>query len=597
MRTVEASRRFVKAWCKDKDIIFRESAYTLVPYAVYDPSRNHAAIHVPLLSSLNFEEWCRQVYHEASHLDPNNRWHYKVLTKLADDGHADETHHSVANCLIDNMAERNDYDFYRGRAQILGSARSPFSDKFREKVADEGFQGEADKLITAMIQLDMLDREGWMQLFTAPFGHVDYEETREYRQGIEAMRVFQILPVLMETAETNEAQAVEATAELVKKIVQLLPQQEEEEESQGGGGSGTGEGDEQGEGAASEREGEPEGQEAQTGSGEGNTSTASEVSSGISNAAAEYNPALDRNTGENEAKDNSEVTKFYIRNSGQNFYIPASKTNIVHLHERDEWDERKNSILKQYGWSNLDKKIRKHLQLKAQGSTIHGVKRGKLSSKSLHKLYVNNQVKPPGVFKKHTQGMVKMDSAVTMLIDCSGSMGSTSANEPYIIAAASALSLAEVLRGLRIQYEIIGFTEHYQHDIYIYKSYAERAVALDKLAARLSSGRIRQWYNTDGQSVLFAAERLIKRNERNKVLMVLSDGRPALSGCSDAKGNPSYYLKQVTEDIEKNSPIHLCALGIQSDWVREFYTHHEIVNSIENLGEAVLKTLAGNLMY
>ena len=86
----------------------------------------------------------------------------------------------------------------------------------------------------------------------------------------------------------------------------------------------------------------------------------------------------------------------------------------------------------------------------------------------------------------------------------------------------------------------------------------------------------------------------MQRKERNKILMVLSDGHPALQGYN--QGSPSYYLEQVVKDIEDNSPIHLCAIGINSESVKDFYSNYKVINKIEELAQAVLETLQTNLL-
>ena len=152
---------------------------------------------------------------------------------------------------------------------------------------------------------------------------------------------------------------------------------------------------------------------------------------------------------------------------------------------------------------------------------------------------------------------------------------------------------AEVLVGLRIKHEILGFTEHTRtNEIYQFKLFEDKPVSKDNLAKKFSWHNINQDHNTDGEALQYAAERLMRMNEQNKVLMVMSDGMPA----GHYRGSGSYYLHEVVEDIENHSPIHLCGIGIKSSAVRTFYSNCRVINKITELPAAVLETLKANLI-
>ena len=59
MKTVESTRRFMRTWCTSRDIEVNESQLVKVPHAMYDRDNGRKIINLPLLSSVNFDEWQR----------------------------------------------------------------------------------------------------------------------------------------------------------------------------------------------------------------------------------------------------------------------------------------------------------------------------------------------------------------------------------------------------------------------------------------------------------------------------------------------------------------------------------------------------------
>lgn len=93
--------------------------------------------------------------------------------------------------------------------------------------------------------------------------------------------------------------------------------------------------------------------------------------------------------------------------------------------------------------------------------------------------------------------------------------------------------------------------------------------------------------NADGEALLFAAGRLLKRPEPKKVLIVLSDGEPA----TDRRRDAQWHLKQVTQQLEAEPGLELAALGICDDSPKDYYTRHAVVYDASELPEALTKIL------
>ena len=203
------------------------------------------------------------------------------------------------------------------------------------------------------------------------------------------------------------------------------------------------------------------------------------------------------------------------------------------------------------------------------------------------------------------------DTVVSLLIDNSGSMR----GRPIVVAAMSADILARTLERCGVKVEILGFTTRawkggqsrerwlaegkrpnagrlndLRHIIYKSADQPWRR-ARRSLGIMLREGLLKE--NIDGESLLWAHQRLIARPEQRRILMVISDGAPVDD--STLSVNPSNYLerhlRQVIEYIEHHSPVELLAIGIGHD-VTRYYQRAVTLVDAEQLGGAVMEQLA-----
>ena len=203
------------------------------------------------------------------------------------------------------------------------------------------------------------------------------------------------------------------------------------------------------------------------------------------------------------------------------------------------------------------------------------------------------------------------DTVVSLLIDNSGSMR----GRPIVVAAMSADILARTLERCAVKVEILGFTTRawkggqsrerwlaqgkrpnagrlndLRHIIYKSADQPWRR-ARRSLGIMLREGLLKE--NIDGESLLWAHQRLIARPEQRRILMVISDGAPVDD--STLSVNPSNYLerhlRQVIEYIERQSPVELLAIGIGHD-VTRYYQRAVTLVDAEQLGGVVMEQLA-----
>ncbi|WP_256806594.1 hypothetical protein [Bradyrhizobium sp. Bra64] len=103
--------------------------------------------------------------------------------------------------------------------------------------------------------------------------------------------------------------------------------------------------------------------------------------------------------------------------------------------------------------------------------------------------------------------------------------------------------------------------------------------------------------NIDGEAVEWAASRLRRRDEKQKHLIVLSDGAPVDDSTLLANGDGYliHHLTRVTSDIEQAGDITLAAIGIGHP-VEQYYKQGITIGSPEEL-EGTLVQLINQLLH
>ena len=203
------------------------------------------------------------------------------------------------------------------------------------------------------------------------------------------------------------------------------------------------------------------------------------------------------------------------------------------------------------------------------------------------------------------------DTIVSLLIDNSGSMR----GRPITVAALCSDILAKTLERCLIKSEILGFTtkawkggksrENWikngkpsnpgrLNDLrhIIYKSAdAPWRRSKKNLGLLLKEGILKE--NVDGEALSWSYKRLLNRQEKRKILVVISDGAPVDD--STLSVNPGNYLEKNLRDniheIEKNGNVELIAIGIGHD-VSRYYSKAVTIMDVDQLGEVLLNELS-----
>jgi len=257
--------------------------------------------------------------------------------------------------------------------------------------------------------------------------------------------------------------------------------------------------------------------------------------------------------------------------------------------------------------TKLANRLQRKLMARQQRSWQFDLEEGQLDAGRLARIVANPTV--PLSFKQERETDFR-DTVVTLLIDNSGSMR----GRPIAIAAMCTDILARTLERCGVKVEILGFTTRAWkggksrelwiqqgrpphpgrlNDIrhIIYKSADTPWRRTHKnLGLMLKEGLLKE--NIDGEALVWAHNRLSKRHEQRKIIMIISDGAPVDD--STLSVNPSNVLEQdlrnVIKWIETASDVQITAIGIGHD-VTRYYNRAITIADADELVTALISRM------
>ena len=257
--------------------------------------------------------------------------------------------------------------------------------------------------------------------------------------------------------------------------------------------------------------------------------------------------------------------------------------------------------------TKLANKLQRQLLAKQKRTWDFDLEEGLLDSSKLPRIIMDpyNSLS----FKKEKDLDFK-DTIVTLLIDNSGSMR----GRPITIAAICADILSRTLERCSVKVEILGFTtknwkggqsrEFWNkegktkfpgrlNDLrhIIYKSADTHwRLAKNNLGLMLKEGLLKE--NIDGEAIFWAFNRLKKRKEERKILMVISDGAPVDDSTLSVNSGDflEKHLKKIVKFIEEKTEIEILAIGIGHD-VSRYYNKAIKITDVNELGDVMISQL------
>ena len=204
------------------------------------------------------------------------------------------------------------------------------------------------------------------------------------------------------------------------------------------------------------------------------------------------------------------------------------------------------------------------------------------------------------------------DTIVTLLIDNSGSMR----GRPITIAALCADILSRTLERCSVKVEVLGFTtknwkggksretwakndkpkspgrlNDLRHIIYKGADTHWRQ-SKNNIGLMLKEGLLKE--NIDGEAISWAYNRIKKRKEERKILMVISDGAPVDDSTLSVNSGDflEKHLKKMVKFIETKSDVEILAIGIGHD-VSRYYNKAIKITDVHELGDVMISQLSG----
>ena len=257
--------------------------------------------------------------------------------------------------------------------------------------------------------------------------------------------------------------------------------------------------------------------------------------------------------------------------------------------------------------SKLAHRLQRFLMAQQNRSWEFNKEEGMLDSARLHKIITDPLTPLSYKIEKDTEFR---DTSVSILVDSSGSMRGRS----MTVAAICADIISTTLERCNVKTEVLGFTTKQwkggeSRKLWMEDGKPENPGRLNDIRHIIFKSADTPWRrgqknfglmlregllkeNVDGEALIWAHDRLARRQEQRKILMVISDGAPVDD--STLSTNPTNFLdlhlRQVIHSIETQSEVNLIAIGIGHD-VTRYYKNAVTIHRAEELGGAMLEQL------
>ena len=320
---------------------------------------------------------------------------------------------------------------------------------------------------------------------------------------------------------------------------------------------------------------------------------------------------------ESNEKSTEQIVKKSIDNLNLDYKIFTTQFDEIvkaeNLENADEATKLRASLDQQLiGFQDvitkLANKLQRQLLAKQNRAWEFDLEEGLLDSSKLPRIIMDpyNSLS----FKKEKDLDFK-DTVVTLLIDNSGSMR----GRPITIAAICADILSRTLERCSVKVEILGFTTKnwkggQSRELWAKNSKPKTPGRLNDLRHIIYKGADTQWRqaknnlglmlkegllkeNIDGEAISWAYNRIKKRKEERKILMVISDGAPVDDSTLSVNSGDflEKHLKKIVKFIENKSDIEVLAIGIGHD-VSRYYNKAIKITDVNELGDVMISELS-----
>lgn len=287
-----------------------------------------------------------------------------------------------------------------------------------------------------------------------------------------------------------------------------------------------------------------------------------------------------------------------------------------HAAEHDAWitpdkypQEAYNAIRSQVAQqvSALRARLIRIIRTRTESRVQYDKEHGRLDTSNLHQLRLGSK----RVFSQTVKGD-DLDTAVTILVDLSGSMGwAEDPRERSHYARLTTIALSEALNDIGVPFEVIGWNNTYKHgrpgsrrhgspyvnrlpfEYYVYKAFGEN----HRHVRTRMVGITGMEENVDGEAVLEVGKRLALRPEGRKLMFVISDGSPACPGLLTDAGHVGKSHLHKAIKVVRDSGIILMGIGVQHSRVATYYgeEYSVVIDDLNEMAVNIFKTVRSAL--
>ena len=274
--------------------------------------------------------------------------------------------------------------------------------------------------------------------------------------------------------------------------------------------------------------------------------------------------------------------------------------------------ERLDRCIERQGLSvaRLARELSAVLATPVRDGWLHGQEEGYIDGRQLSQLITSPSERRLFRLEQHVP---VPDSAVSFLIDCSGSMREHIESVAILVDV-----MARALDQIGVVTEVLGFTTNAWNGGRAQKTWARAGHPphpgrLNEVAHLIFKDRDTSWRRArpamgallksdlfregvDGEAVTWAAQRLVQRHDGRRLLLVVSDGSP--TDGATALGNDVHYLDHhlchVVTELQAQGEVEIYGVGVGLD-LSPYYRHNRALDLSHSVTQAVMREVVAML--
>lgn len=294
------------------------------------------------------------------------------------------------------------------------------------------------------------------------------------------------------------------------------------------------------------------------------------------------------------------------------FDTETHAATLVRAAALQENRERLDRCIEQQGLSvaRLARDLNAVLATPVRDGWLHGQEEGYIDGRQLSQLITSPSERR--LFRMEQHAPVA-ESAVSFLVDCSGSMREHIESVAILVDV-----MARALDQIGVTTEVLGFTTSAWNGGRAQKAWMRSGrpshpgrlnevthlvfkdsdtswrQARPAMGALLKSDLFRE--GVDGEAVAWAAQRLVQRHDGRRLLLVVSDGSP--TDGATALANDVHYLDHhlchVVAELQAQAEVEIYGIGVGLD-LSPYYRHNRALDLSHSVTQVVLREIVAML--